>query len=176
MRRNCCAGCGMFRASRTRASSSRSTVPGFNVDVDRTRAQYAGVTARDVTNSMVVNLAGSSQVAPTYFLNPENGVSYSIVMQTPQYQMDSLNALKNLPISAPGASAQTLGAIADINRVARSAVVSQYNIQAMVQIYAHHAGARSRRGRGRRAEGRGRDGRAACRAARRSICSARCAR
>ena len=110
--------------------------PGFNVNVDRTRAQYAGVTARDVTNSMVVNLAGSSQVAPTYFLNPENGVSYSIVMQTPQYQMDSLNSLKNLPISAPGGATQTLGAIADINRAPRSAVVSQYNIQAMVQIYA----------------------------------------
>jgi multidrug efflux pump subunit AcrB len=57
-------------------------------------------------------------------------------MQTPQYQIDSLNALKNLPITAAGAPSQTLGAIADINRVARSAVVSQYNIQAMVQIYA----------------------------------------
>jgi multidrug efflux pump subunit AcrB len=110
--------------------------PAFEVALDRTRAQYAGVTARDVTNSMVVNLAGSSQVAPTYFLNPDNGVSYSIVMQTPQYQMDSLNALKNLPISAQGGTQQTLGAISDINRSVRSAVVSQYNIQAMVQIYA----------------------------------------
>jgi multidrug efflux pump subunit AcrB len=110
--------------------------PGFNVGIDRTRAQYAGVTARDVTNSMVVNLAGSSQVAPTYWLNPENGVSYSIVMQTPQYQMDSLNALKSLPINAPGSSQQTLGAIATFDRVARPAVVSQYNIQAMIQIYA----------------------------------------
>jgi multidrug efflux pump subunit AcrB len=109
--------------------------PGFNVDIDRTRAQYVGVTARDVTNSMVVNLAGSGQVAPTYWLNPDNGISYAIVMQTPQYQMDSLNALKNLPITAPGASAQTLGAIANINRVARPAVVSQYNIQPVVQIY-----------------------------------------
>jgi multidrug efflux pump subunit AcrB len=112
------------------------SLPGFNVDVDRTRAQYVGLTARDVTNSLVVNLAGSSQVAPTYWLNPDNGVSYAIVMQTPQYQIDSLNALKNLPITAPGASAQTLGAIADVSRVARPAVVSQYNIQAMVQIYA----------------------------------------
>jgi multidrug efflux pump subunit AcrB len=110
--------------------------PGFDVQVDRTRAQHAGVTARDVTNSMVVNLAGSSQVSPTYFLNPENGVSYSIVMQTPQYQMDTLNALKNLPISAPGGTQQTLGAIAEINRAPRSAVISQYNIQAVVQIYA----------------------------------------
>jgi len=110
--------------------------PGFNVDVDRTRAQYAGVTERDVTNSMVVNLAGSSQVAPTYFLNPENGVSYSIVMQTPQYKMDSLAALKNLPITAGNGQSQTLGAIANITRATRPAVVSQYNIQYMVQIYA----------------------------------------
>jgi multidrug efflux pump subunit AcrB len=110
--------------------------PGFNVDVDRTRAQYVGVTERDVTNSMVVNLAGSSQVAPTYWLNPDNGASYPIVMQTPQYQMDSLTALRNLPITAAGAPSQTLGGIADVTRVARSAVVSQYNIQAMIQIYA----------------------------------------
>jgi multidrug efflux pump subunit AcrB len=110
--------------------------PGFNVDVDRTRAQYVGVTERDVTNSMVVNLAGSSQVAPTYWLNPDNGQSYPIVMQTPQYQMDSLTTLRNLPITAAGAPSQTLGAIADVTRVARSAVVSQYNIQSMIQIYA----------------------------------------
>jgi multidrug efflux pump subunit AcrB len=110
--------------------------PGFDVDVDRTRAQYVGVTERDVTNSMVVNLAGSSQVAPTYWLNPENGASYPIVMQTPQHQIDSLNALRNLPITAAGAAPmQTLGAIADITRVSRSAVVSQYNIQTLVQIY-----------------------------------------
>ena len=102
--------------------------PGFNVDVDRTRAQYAGVTARDVTNSMVVNLAGSSQVAPTYWLNPENGISYAIVMQTPQYQMDSLNALKNLPVTAPGASTQTLGAIAEHQpgRAARGGLAIQH--------------------------------------------------
>jgi multidrug efflux pump subunit AcrB len=63
-------------------------------------------------------------------------VSYPIVMQTPQYQIDSLTALRNLPITAAGAASQTLGAIADVTRVARSAVVSQYNIQAMIQIYA----------------------------------------
>ena len=62
--------------------------PTFNIDVDRTRAQYVGLTERDVTNSLVVNLAGSAQIAPTYYLNPDNGVSYSIVMQTPQYQIE----------------------------------------------------------------------------------------
>jgi multidrug efflux pump subunit AcrB len=111
--------------------------PGFNIDVDRTRAQYVGLTERDVTNSLVVNLAGSSQVAPTYYLNPENGVSYSIVMQTPQYQIDSLSALQTLPITAAGvAQSPILGGIADITRSTSSAVVSQYDIQSMVQIYA----------------------------------------
>ncbi len=108
---------------------------GFNVDVDRTRAEYVGITERDVTNSMVVNLAGSGQVAPTYWLNPDNGVNYAIVMQTPQYQIDLLNALQNLPITAAGMPAQTLGAIANISRVVKPAVYSQYNIQPMVQIY-----------------------------------------
>jgi len=111
--------------------------PGFNVDVDRTRAGYVGLTARDVTNSMVVNLAGSSQVAPTFYLNPENGVSYSIVMQTPQYQIDSLNKLEALPISAATtATPPMLGGIASINRSTSSAVVSQYDIQTMVQLFA----------------------------------------
>jgi multidrug efflux pump subunit AcrB len=110
--------------------------PSFDVDVDRTRAQYVGLTERDVTNSMVVNLAGSSQVAPTYWLNPENGVNYAIVMQTPQYRIDSLNALRDISITAAGASTQTLGAIADVKRVTTPAVYSQYNIQPMVQIYA----------------------------------------
>jgi multidrug efflux pump subunit AcrB len=111
--------------------------PGFNIDVDRTRAQYVGLTERDVTNSMVVNLAGSSQVAPTYYLNPDNGVSYSIVMQTPQYRMDSLSSLETLPITAGTTAAPPiLGGIANISRSTSSAVVSQYDIQSMVQIYA----------------------------------------
>ncbi|SHJ75633.1 Multidrug efflux pump subunit AcrB [Bradyrhizobium lablabi] len=111
--------------------------PSFNIDVDRTRAQYVGLTERDVTNSLVVNLAGSSQVAPTYYLNPDNGVSYSIVMQTPQFQIDSLSALETLPITAASTAVPPiLGGIADIKRSTSSAVVSQYDIQPMVQIYA----------------------------------------
>ena len=111
--------------------------PTLNVDVDRTRAEYIGLSERDVTNSLVVNLAGSSQVSPTYWLNPVNGVSYSIVMQTPQYQLDSLSALQTVPISAPGATnLPILGGVADIKRTTSSAVVSQYNILPIVQIYA----------------------------------------
>jgi CzcA family heavy metal efflux pump len=112
--------------------------PVFNVDVDRTRAQEVGVTTRDVTNSMVVNLAGSSQVAPTYWLNPQNGVSYPIVMQTPQYRLDSLTALANMPIngSSGAASQQVLGGIANFRRTNGNAIVSQYDIQSMVEIHA----------------------------------------
>ena len=111
--------------------------PTLNVDVDRTRAQFSGLTERDVTNSLVVDLAGSSQVSPTYWLDPHNGVSYPIVMQTPQYQIDSLSALQTLPISAAGsASLPILGGLADITRTTSNAVVSQYNINSIVQIYA----------------------------------------
>ncbi|MFM0372479.1 efflux RND transporter permease subunit [Paraburkholderia aspalathi] len=111
--------------------------PTFNVNVDRTRAQLLGITERDVTNSMVVNLAGSSQVAPTFWLNNANGVSYPIVMQTPQYSLDSLAALQNLPITASGgSSAQVLGGLATVERTSSNEVVSQYNIQPMVEIFA----------------------------------------
>ena len=111
--------------------------PVFGVNVNRTRAQELGLTTRDVTNSLVVNLAGSSQVAPTFWLNPANGISYSIVMQTPQYRLDSLSTLANLPISGPGsAGTQLLGGLADFTRGTSNAVVSQYDIAAMVQINA----------------------------------------
>jgi len=120
--------------------SRRSQV--FEVNLDRTRAQDMGLTTRDVTNSLVVNLAGSSQVAPTYWLNPANGVSYPIVMQTPQYQLDSLSALANLPIggassgnNGAGSNVQ-LGGLAQFKRTTASAVVSQYDVQTMVQINA----------------------------------------
>jgi multidrug efflux pump subunit AcrB len=110
--------------------------PTLNVNIDRTRAQYTGVTAADVTNSLVVDLASSSQVAPVYWLNEKNGVTYPIALQTPQYQIDTLPELQNLPINATGAPTTVLGGIADIRRTHSDAVVSQYDISPMVQIYA----------------------------------------
>jgi multidrug efflux pump subunit AcrB len=110
--------------------------PTLDVNIDRTRAQYTGVTAANVTDSLVVNLASSSQVAPVYWLNEKNGVTYPIALQTPQYQIDSLAALENLPINASGAATTVLGGIADIRRSHSNAVVSQYDISPMVQIYA----------------------------------------
>ena len=110
--------------------------PGFDVNVDRTQAQLLGITERDVTNSLVVNLAGSSQVAPTFWLNPTNGVSYPIVMQTPQYSLDSLASLRNIPINGSSGQAQVLGGLVTLKRDNTNAVVDQYDIQSVVQIYA----------------------------------------
>lgn len=111
--------------------------PVFNVDLDRTQAQQLGLTARDVTSSLVVNLAGSSQVAPTFWLNPANGVSYPIVMQTPQYELDSLSALQNLPVgNGSTSSVATLGGVATFQRATGSTMVSQYDVQSMVQVHA----------------------------------------
>ena len=111
--------------------------PGFDVNVDRAQAQYVGLTEQDVTNSLLVMLAGSSQVAPSFWLDQKSGVQYPIVMQTPQYQVDTLSELQNLPITASPASVpQVLGAVASVARNTSNAVVSQYNIQPMVQVYA----------------------------------------
>jgi CzcA family heavy metal efflux pump len=110
--------------------------PGFDVNVDRTQAQLLGITERDITNSLVVNLAGSSQVAPTFWLNPANGVSYPIVMQTPQYALDSLASLRNLPVNGSKGQAQVLGGLVTLKRNDTNAVIDQYDIQSVVQIYA----------------------------------------
>jgi multidrug efflux pump subunit AcrB len=114
-----------------------SHYPEFGVNVDRTRAGLAGITERDVTNSLVVNLASSFQVAPAFWLNPKNGVSYPIVIQTPQYRIDSLGQLKNLAVtgSKPG-QPQLLGGLSDIVRQNSDAVVSHYAIQPAYDVYA----------------------------------------
>jgi multidrug efflux pump subunit AcrB len=122
-----------------RIQQSRSR-PAFDINVDKTRAQEIGISTRDVTNSMVINMAGSSQVSPTYWLNPANGVTYSIVLQTPQYHLDSLSALANLPISGSDGPVQTLGGLATFQRNVGNAVVSQYDIQPMVQVHASTQG------------------------------------
>ncbi|PTR34967.1 multidrug efflux pump subunit AcrB [Luteibacter sp. OK325] len=114
-----------------------SSYPQLNVKVDRIRADSLGITERDVTNSMVSSLAGSSQVAPAFWLNPKNGVSYAIVASTPQYLMDSMADLKALPVTASGDGAtQILGGVASFTRGPSDAVVSHYNIMPAYDIYA----------------------------------------
>lgn len=114
-----------------------SNSPQLNFDIDRAQADRLGVTENDVTRSLSVNLAGSSQVAPTFWLNPKNGVSYPIVVQTPQYRTDSVNALQTLPItsSSPN-SVQLLGALGTMHRTPTAALITHYAVRPAFDVYA----------------------------------------
>ena len=110
--------------------------PQFNVDIDRAQAKNYGLTEKDVTNNLVASLAGTIQVAPTFWLNNKNGVSYPIVIQMPQYRIDNLSALENIPITTKGASMQVLGGLGKIDRNQSDSVISHYNIKPAFDIFA----------------------------------------
>jgi multidrug efflux pump subunit AcrB len=114
-----------------------SNYPEVKVDIDRTLAGQLGVTERDVTNTLVTTLSGSFQTAPAFWLNPRNGVSYPIVAQTPQYRVDSLSQLQNIPVTGaqPG-NMQILGGLGTIHREVSPGVVSHYAIEPAFDVYA----------------------------------------
>jgi len=116
-------------------------LPQLRVDVDRARIAQTGLTERDVTNSLVTSLAGSSQGQPTFWLNPQNGVSYPIVVQTPEYRINSMSGLESVPINgAAGGRAQVLGGLGTITRTTAPALVSHYDIQPVIDVYASPQG------------------------------------
>jgi multidrug efflux pump subunit AcrB len=82
-------------------------LPNMTVNVDRTRAQSIGLSQQNVAQSMLVALSGSFQTSPSFYLDPKNGVSYNVAVQAPQYKLDSLAALKSLPVTAGMAATQT---------------------------------------------------------------------
>jgi CzcA family heavy metal efflux pump len=110
--------------------------PQIRVDVDRSRMAQLGLTERDVTNSVVTSIAGSSQTAPTFWLNPQTGVSYPVVAQTPEYRVDSLGALQNVPVTGASGGLQILGGLSKIHREQSDAVVSHYNVLPTIDLYA----------------------------------------
>jgi multidrug efflux pump subunit AcrB len=109
--------------------------PTLYVDVNRTFAGDVGLTQRDVATSLLTSLAGSGQTSPTFWLNPRNGVSYPVIVQTPQYRMDSWTQLRNMPITGEK-SQQLLGALATISRGPSDGVVSHYNVEPVIDLYA----------------------------------------
>jgi multidrug efflux pump subunit AcrB len=128
--------------------------PQLRVDVDRSRMAQYGLTEQDVTNAVTTSLAGSSQTAPVFWLNRKNGVSYPVVAQTPEYKVDTLPGLENIPVTAripaaatPGAAGagaagagtpgvQVLGGLGKIVREQTPAVVSHYNVQPTIDLFA----------------------------------------
>ena len=110
--------------------------PQINVNVDRTLAAEVGLTQRDVANSLLVTLSGSGQVKPNYWLNTKNGVSYPIVAQVPQYRVDTMSDLQNVPLTSPdNKTLQYLGGLAEIKPGPSPGVVSHYNVQPVIDIY-----------------------------------------
>jgi CzcA family heavy metal efflux pump len=110
--------------------------PTFNIDVNRTKASQAGYTEKDVTTSVLNTLSSSFQTSPMFFLNWRNGVNYPMTVQTPQYKMQSISDIQNIPINS--ANAKSPGILANLATIGRSeemAVVSHYNIRRVVDIY-----------------------------------------
>ncbi len=137
--------------------------PNFTVNVDRTRAQAIGFSQRDAAQSVLVALSGSFQTTPSFYLDPSNGVSYNVAVQTPQYRLDSMSALQSLPITRSGGTApadpgsisapmetnapgapqqpvQVLGNLAQFQPGAELGTVSHYDVQPVLDIYANVVG------------------------------------
>ncbi len=110
--------------------------PKLHIDIDRTKAAESGFTEVDVARPLLTSLSGSFQTQPTFWLNPVNGVSYSLVAQTPQYDIQSLQDLRNIPVSGPGQKQpEILSDLAEISRSNELAVATHYNIRRTVDIY-----------------------------------------
>ena len=111
--------------------------PRLQFNVDRVRAQQMGLSEQDVANSMLVSLSSSLQTSPNLWLNPKNGVSYYLVVQTPQYRINSLDAVRTIPISSSGNSTpQLLENLSTMHPTEEAADVSHYNVQPVIDIFA----------------------------------------
>ncbi|MBV9889425.1 MAG: efflux RND transporter permease subunit, partial [Rhizobacter sp.] len=116
----------------------RLDAPAVNLQMDRSRLQQVGLSAQNVGQNVLVSLSGSSQTAPAFWLNPSNGIVYSIAVQTPQYKVDSLDALLNTPVASGSGSGATqlLGNLVEATPARQPAVVSRYNILPAVDVFA----------------------------------------
>jgi multidrug efflux pump subunit AcrB len=112
--------------------------PSIGLQMDRTRLQQMGLSATNVGQNVLIALSGSSQTAPAFWLNPQNGVVYNIVVQSPQYQVDSVDALLNIPVGASNGGSgapQLLGNLVEAQQARALPVVSRYNISPSIDVY-----------------------------------------
>jgi len=111
--------------------------PAIRLDVDRSRAQQVGLQQRDVAQNLLVSLSGSFQTSPTFWLNRQNGVTYSVAVQTPEYRIESLQSLMNTPVNGVGSGGQqVLANLATVTPTVTPAVISHYDIQPVMDVYA----------------------------------------
>jgi multidrug efflux pump subunit AcrB len=113
--------------------------PELRFNVDRTRADQLGLTQQDVANSLLISLSSNMQLAPNYWINPQNGVDYPIAVQTPEYRMASTADLLGTPVHAGGARTanQLLTNVARLERGSTASVVNHYNVQPLYDVYAN---------------------------------------
>ncbi len=112
-------------------------LPTLHLNIERTRITQVGLNARDVAQSVLVSLSGSFQTAPNFWLNPKNGVSYQVAVQSPQYRVTSLQDLMNTPVNNTASpNSQVLANLVQLTPTDRPAVVSHYNVQPVIDVYA----------------------------------------
>jgi multidrug efflux pump subunit AcrB len=115
--------------------------PQLRLDIDRVRAQQAGLAQRDIANNVLVNLSSSTQTSPNQWLNTQTGVNYTVAVQTPPSQLANINELGNITVTGPGQPVpQLLTNFAQLRRTSTTAVASDYNIQRTVDLYASVSG------------------------------------
>ncbi|MDB4875465.1 MAG: AcrB/AcrD/AcrF family multidrug efflux protein [Gemmatimonadetes bacterium] len=111
--------------------------PELRFDVDRIKAQQMGLTQRDIASDLLISLSSSGQTAPNFWVDPRNGVQYTVNVMTPQYKMGTIDALENTPITTPGqAQPQLFGNLTTSSRGTSAAVVNHYNVQPIFDVYA----------------------------------------
>ncbi len=112
------------------------TLPTLDLQIDRTKVTQVGMNARDVAQNVLISLSGSFQTTPNFWLNPKNGVTYSVAVQTPQYHVTSMQDLMGMPVNDPAVkNYQVLGNLAQLTPAAQPAVVSHYNVQPVIDVY-----------------------------------------
>ena len=116
-------------------------LPTLHLEMDRDLVTQVGMNPRDVAQSVLVSLSGSFQTAPAFWLNPKNGVTYSVAVQSPQYRITSLQELMDMPVNNPAVpNSQVLGNLVRLAPTARPAVVTHYNVQPVIDVYASTQG------------------------------------
>ena len=119
----------------------RLDAPALNLQMDRTRLQQMGLSATNVGQNVLISLSGSSQTTPAFWLNPQNGVVYNVTTQAPQYKIDSLDALLNMPVGTgsivtPAAGGnQLLGNLVEVKPARMPSVISRYNITPAIDVF-----------------------------------------
>jgi multidrug efflux pump subunit AcrB len=113
--------------------------PQIDLFVDRSKADQAGLSQRDVANSLLISLSSSGQTAPNQWLNPVNGVNYQVNVQTPQFRIDSLDAVRRTPItSSAGGPPQLLdNLLSGVKRSLTTSLVNHYNVQPVFDVFSN---------------------------------------